>query len=103
MKAKVRLQCERGPEIREGEVLGPFAVVFFPQLKYPDRPYSVTHIPSGLAAARTRTKKHGLHIARRLRAVPVEWDKVSEMIDWAKVSEHDQRLLNQIRLDALLA
>jgi hypothetical protein len=103
MKAKVRLQCERGPEVREGEVLGPFAVVFFPQISDPRRRYSVTHIPSGLAAARTRTKKHALHIARRLCAVPVEWDKVSGTIDWAKVSEHDRRLLNQIRLDALLA
>lgn len=103
MKAQVDLTCARGYETRTGEVLGPFAVVFYPDIEDGGRPYSVTHIPSGRSAARTRTKKHALHIARRFRDLPIDWSGTSGKFDFSKVSKRTVAAIKRIRAEALQA
>lgn len=74
MKRAIELQLAGGATVFvEAEILRPFGIARFPEIGSPT-PYSVTHLKTGYAAARARTKKGALAAARRLRDLRgIDW------------------------------
>lgn len=102
MKRAIELRLEDGDVVTvDAEILEPFGIARYPSAEHPHAPYSVTHIKTGLAAARARTKKGALATARRLRDIRgIDWRDMNARRA-KELPSRVLRIVHRIRKEAL--
>lgn len=91
----------RGTVTVDAEIVGPFGIARFPSTEHGSTNYSITHLGTGYAAARARTKKGALAAARKLRDIRgIDWSNL-DVKGARNLPDRQLRLIHRIRREAL--